>query len=199
MELKDWLPAVIGFISALVVAKVVFQLNRENQRRQSIRELFFGLKKHVDEFQFAMYNLLAHSLHHDIVTREIERFENWGKRTPKPPGYEEQKAAAAEKWDKLNKESIESAIQTRNARTALNANKFLLKGYYSWDECKELVEILNKFTDMSEQFLSKQGGGRTPEYSTVKELPIDTTAEEAHEAIETLWASTIFPPSIGDY
>ena len=75
MEGKDWAVIIVAFLAPLVAAWVAFSLNKTDQHRRSVRDLFYGLKRHVDEFQFAMYGLLAHSLHHDAAIRTMDHLE----------------------------------------------------------------------------------------------------------------------------
>lgn len=137
-----------------------------------------------------MYGLLAHSLHHDVDHRTMDRLADSLKRTPPHPDHDAITARRTELSNRLNQESIETCARARNARSALKADLFLLKMHYKDELAKPLVDTLQILTNLATDFLPTQGGGRTPEYEKVKDLPVDNTVDKVHEEIESLWVNT---------
>ena len=120
-------------------------------------------------------------------------------RTPAPQNHDQLAAHRAEVWNKHTQESLETGARARVARSALNADIFLLKMHYKTELAKPLTDVLESLRDLATDFLPQQDGGRTPEYQTAKDLPIDRTAEAVHKEIELLWVKTIYPSMINDF
>lgn len=198
MESKDWAVIIVAFVAPLVAAGVAFGLNRAEQNRRSIRQLFYGLKRHVDEFKYALYSLVAHSNNHEINARiEAEIFKAGAVPTSELFGIKKQ--VSHDMWAQHNQESIRIIASARIALSKLNADKSLLKMHYTTELAKPLVDSLDELTELATEFLPTQEGGRTPEYDKVKTLPIDATVEQVHKKIDLLWIDTIYPLGFNDF
>ena len=171
-----------------MAAAVAFGLNRSESHRRSLRDLFYALCRHLDEFQWAMYGCIAHSQHHDNIERRDTSLDTREDRslliTP------EMKQEVADLWRVHARESVDMQRSIRNAVSTLNADKLQLEMLFTHKQSECLVDLLDALTRQARTFLTTQKGGRTPEYEKVKDLPVDATIAKVQEQMKLLWVNT---------
>ncbi len=189
MDGKDVAQIITAIAAPLLAAAVAFGLNRSENHRRSVRDLFFGLTRHVDDFRFAMYEFIAHSLHVDILARMPVPDSS------SPPGYAESRKQSN---DQLNEHGRTTVRNARQAVSTIHADQLLLKMLYKKEQVQALIQSLDDLTSLADPFLPNQKGGRTPEYAAAKELPVDAKIDAVRMEVESLWTNTIYPAALDE-